>query len=327
MMTFSDQYAEYRRRVNDRLSLIAADSKPGSLYEPTRYVLNGGGKRIRAILVMLAAEGVGGTAKEALDAGCAVEILHNFTLVHDDIMDNADTRRGRPTVHAQWDAGTAILVGDVMIGLAHALLLSNPLSSSLDIARAFTGGIIDVCEGQAVDREFEQRRSVTLDEYLDMISMKTGRLVETAAEIGGIVGGGNAEQIQALKAYARNIGLGFQIQDDLLDIIAEEGEFGKKIGGDVVEGKKTYLFIRADQVAVSEGHRRLLDAFIEHRGLPSERVADVRRMYECLNVIEDARNAVRGHIEQAQQELLRLPHSTARDMLTWFANMLMNRTA
>jgi len=326
IMTESEQYAELKETVNARLAGIAVDAEPRSLYEPTAYVLRAGGKRVRAVLVILAAQAVGGRASDAVDAGVAVEILHNFTLVHDDIMDRATTRRGRATVHTRWDEGTAILVGDVMIGIAHQVLLAKEPPQSVRVMRSFTRGVIDVCEGQSLDREFEARRRVSIDEYLHMISMKTGRLVEMAAEIGGIVGGGSVDEIDALVLFARNIGLAFQIQDDLLDIVADQAEFGKQIGGDIIEGKKTYLFVRADAMAALDEDRSLLEEFVSKRGLPLERVVEIRALYERLGVLAEARAQVRDRVQAAITHLARLKPSPARQMLAWFAEMLMNRT-
>lgn len=326
-MDFRQHYLTCKQLVDDRLGELVVGRQPASLYEPTRYVLAGGGKRIRATLVMLAAEAVGGTAEAALDAGIAVEVLHNFTLVHDDIMDRADTRRGRHTVHTKWDEGTAILTGDVMIGLAYKVLLDNAPARLAEVLDAFSRGIIDVCEGQALDKEFELRRDVTLDDYLYMIAMKTGRLAEMAAEVGGAVGGGSAGQIDGLRAYARHLGQAFQIQDDLLDITADEEALGKRIGGDVVEGKRTYLLVQALARVGNGNDRALLDRLIENKGLPAGEVLAVRDLYKRHGVIDAAREDVRSYIERAKQDLSALPDAPAREMLVWFADMLMNRNS
>ncbi|HVZ38868.1 MAG TPA: polyprenyl synthetase family protein [Candidatus Kapabacteria bacterium] len=326
-MDFESHYLSYKQLVDERLQSLIGRSQPASLYEPTHYVLSGGGKRIRAILVMLAAEAVGGSGPAALDAGVGVEILHNFTLVHDDIMDSAATRRGRATVHTRWDEGTAILVGDVMIGLAHKTLLATQRPPHLvEVLLAFTQGIIDVCEGQSLDREFELRHDVTLDDYMHMIGMKTGRLVETAAEVGGWIGDGTAEQIAGLRAYARHIGQAFQIQDDLLDITAKEAELGKKLGGDVIEGKKTYLLVRALERVHDGADRELLETLLANKGLPESRIPEMRDLYERHGILDAARADVADAIEAAKRDLRVLADTPARDMLVWFAHMLMNRS-
>jgi len=324
-MNFKQHYFQYRKLIDERLAGIARKAEPRTLYEPTRYVFDGGGKRIRGVLVMLAAEAVGGSGQDALGAGAGVEILHNFTLVHDDIMDRAETRRGRQTVHRRWDEGVAILVGDVMIGLAQIALLESRPPHLPEIVMAFARGIIDVCEGQTLDREFESHDGVTLDDYMHMIAMKTGRLLETAAEVGGLAGDGTPEQIEALRSYARHLGQAFQIQDDLLDIVAEEAELGKRIGGDVIEGKKTYLVVRALERAESDDDRKLLRTFLDDRGLPPERIGEMLDLYRRTGVLDAAREDVRSYIGRAAADLEALPATPERDMLAWFAEMLMNR--
>jgi geranylgeranyl diphosphate synthase type II len=326
-MDFRQKYLDYRQLIDDRLGQIAAGRQPAALYEPTHYALVGRGKRIRAALVMLAAEAVGGQGHAALDAGVAVEMLHAFTLVHDDIMDSAATRRGRQTIHTKWDDGTAILAGDVMIGLAYKLVLDDPPPQLTGVLDALSRGIIDVCEGQALDQEFEGRNDVSLDDYLHMITMKTGRLVEMAAEVGGLIGGGSAAQIEGLRAYARHLGQAFQIQDDLLDITADEETLGKRIGGDVIEGKRTYLLVKAIELVRDGADRRLIDRLLEERGLPEDQVAAMRDLYARNGILEAAQADVRTYIERGLADLAPLPASSGREMLVWFAEMVMNRNS
>lgn len=325
-MTFSDLYNELRGAVDDRLIEISSVISPSSLAEPVAYILTAGGKRVRPILTMLAAEVVGASWREALGHAVAVEVLHNFTLVHDDIMDRARTRRGRPTVHTRWDESTAILAGDVMIGMAQQQLLVNASVDAHASAQAFADGHVGVCEGQALDRDFETLEEVTLDDYIAMITMKTAKLLEVSAELGGICGGASERDIQALKAFARHLGIAFQIQDDLLDIEADEAAFGKTIGGDVVEGKKTCLFVLADMRANDDGDRRRIQEFKERRGLPKERVAEMRDMYRRLGVIDDTRAMVAEQTQRSAAELAHFMDSEARSFLTDFTGMLLNRT-
>lgn len=326
-MNFQQQYESYKALVDQGLADLVANRAPASLYVPTEHVLQSGGKRMRAVLVMLACDAVRGNGAEALNAGLAVEVLHNFTLVHDDIMDAADTRRGRATVHKKWDQGTAILVGDVMIGLAQLLLLKNPTGSCTAMLDAFARGIIDVCEGQALDCEFERRNDVTVEEYLHMIAMKTGRLAEMAAEIGGYAGNGTPEQIQALQAYARNIGIAFQIQDDLLDLTADEATLGKQIGRDIIEGKRTFLVVEAIAKELSGEDRALLEKLLNGPGLTEEEIPDARAMFERNGITETAATKVGVWSNKATECLSVLPDTPARDMLHWFAAMLMHRNS
>lgn len=317
----------YKTLIDERLRRFGERTEPQSLYEPTNYVLGGGGKRVRGVLVLLAADAVGGSAAAVVDAGAAVETLHNFTLVHDDIMDRAETRRGRPTVHTRWDEGTAILAGDVMIGLAYEAVLRSDLERRIEILDALNRGVIDVCEGQALDCELAKRVSVTLEDYLHMIAMKTARLAETAAEVGAIAGGGSAEQVAALRSYARNLGLAFQIQDDILDITAEQAAFGKRIGGDIVEGKRTYLLVRALETVTRGADRVLLDWLVNEGGLPESEVRTMRELYERNGLVDEAHDAVRRYTERAAADIASLPDAASRDALLDFAELLLERNS
>ena len=320
-------FDRYKNLIDERLRRFAERSEPQSLYEPTHYVLAGGGKRVRGVLTLLAADAVGGNGADAVDAGAAVETLHNFTLVHDDIMDSAETRRGRQTVHTRWDSATAILAGDVMIGLAYQAVLQSALDRKLEILDALSRGLIDVCEGQALDCELARKASVTLDEYLHMIAMKTARLAETAAEVGAIAGGGSPGQVAALRSYARNIGLAFQIQDDLLDITAESAAFGKRIGGDVIEGKRTYLLVRALELVRDGDDRALIDRLIAGNGLSESEVPAMRELYERHGLLDDARGAIEEYTARALRDVTTLPGSGAQEALTRFAELLLERNS
>ncbi|MEX0602718.1 MAG: polyprenyl synthetase family protein, partial [Bacteroidota bacterium] len=201
MEDFERQYHGYRERIDRYLVESVDHHQPKSLYAPLRYVLSGGGKRIRPLLVLLSCEAGGGASDDALHAAAAIEILHNFTLVHDDIMDNASSRRGRKTVHTKWDTNVAILVGDELLAIAYRTLLKTPSPRIRDIAAVFTEGVVEVCEGQAYDKEYERRSSVSVEEYLVMIKKKTGKMVAVSTEIGGLIGGMSAGHLEALRTY------------------------------------------------------------------------------------------------------------------------------
>lgn len=326
MEPFKEKYQHYKRIVERHLSSCIQKYEPRTLYEPVKYVLSGGGKRIRPLLVILSCEAVGGTIDRAMHAAVAIEVLHNFTLVHDDIMDNASSRRGRATVHTKWDNNTAILVGDELVALAYRELLRTRSPYIARVADIFTEGVVEVCEGQMFDKEFESRKDVTLAEYLLMIGKKTGKMVSVASEIGAVIGGGAGKEILALTQYGRNIGRAFQIQDDLLDIIADEKKFGKTIGGDVVEGKKTYLLIQA-YARAKGADRSMLRRIITMGGTSKRNVPAVRGIYERTGAIDMARGAVAKHIQNANRQLANLRKSEARDMLAWFSEMLLNRNS
>lgn len=325
MHDYTERYLSLKREIDQRLFTVIDREKPKSLYQPAQYILEGGGKRIRPILVLLACEAVGGKVEDAYDAGVAVEILHNFTLVHDDIMDNATHRRGRATVHTHWDTNTAILVGDELIGIAYKTFLKTNHGDIREMIRVFTDGMIEVCEGQSFDKEFEARSIISEDEYLMMIEKKTGRLVSISAEVGALIGCANQEHKLALKRYASLIGRAFQIQDDLLDVIADAHEFGKPIGGDIVEGKKSYLLVHALNCARGEDVS-FLKSIAEKRNRDDNIVNHVREIYSRLGVLDRAKEQVRCDTDAALTELNALPETQAREMLAWFAEMLLRRS-
>jgi len=324
-MNHEQRYLHYKALIDRRLKRFARQQEPRSLYEPLTYILRGGGKRIRPLVLLLSCEAVGGIVRDALPAGVAIEILHNFTLVHDDIMDNAASRRGRPTVHTKWDANVAILVGDELLGLAYRALLKTKSRNIQEIAKVFTEGVVEVCEGQAYDKEFETRRAIRVDEYLLMIEKKTAKMVAVAAEIGALIGNGTEASIRALRRYGEHIGRAFQIQDDLLDIVANERELGKAVGGDLVEGKKTFLLLEALQRARGK-EKKMLHAMVRNEGIPRRLVPEYRRIYQQTGAIEAARRRTGHEIAQAKKELRRLPASDARAMLVWLTDMLLHRT-
>jgi geranylgeranyl diphosphate synthase, type II len=321
----AQQYDKYRHLVERSLSGFVRERVPRSLYEPLKYVLEGGGKRIRPVLLLLSCEAVGGDPKRALYAGTAIEILHNFTLVHDDIMDHAASRRGRQTVHTRWDSNVAILVGDELLALAYRALLKTSSPNIQEIAKIFTEGVVEVCEGQAYDKEFETQSSVGVKDYVLMIDKKTAKMVAVAAEIGGLVGNGRRSSILALRRYGEYVGRAFQIQDDLLDIIGNEKELGKAVGGDLVEGKKTFLLLEALRVARG-GDRKLLLDVVRNQGVSRRLIPAYRRIYAETGAIAVARCRIEEDITRAKWELRKLPASRAQVMLAWFADMLLNRT-
>lgn len=324
MNSFDKKYRKYRTIIDEKLKQSIRKNEPVSLYDPMKYVLSAPGKRIRPLLILLSCEAVGGTMNQALNAAVAIEVLHNFTLVHDDIMDNAPSRRGRATVHVKWDESTAILVGDELVALAYRELLRTKSRAIAQVADVFTEGVVEVCEGQSFDKEFESLNDVSLDDYLLMISKKTGKLFSVSSEIGALIGGGTERETNALRTYGKSIGRAFQIQDDLLDIVADEKEFGKKIGGDILEGKKTFLLIQAYERA-SGGDKKLLRTVFNKTGITSKHIPLIKEIYERLGVIETAKQWIERDIRQANLQLQKLRDTPARSMLYWFSEMVLNR--
>lgn len=305
--------AELRARIAEGLPSAVAGTSPEGLYAPMRYALDAGGKRVRPLLTLLAAD-LYGAADDALPAALAVEVFHTFTLVHDDIMDAAPTRRGRPTVHTRWDVPTAILAGDLLLGEAYRLVAETPRGDLQAMLATWTDAVRRLCEGQALDMAFETDDAVTLDAYVDMIDRKTGALLACALDLGGLVGGAGEDDRTALRDLGLAVGRAFQIQDDLLDLTADSAEWGKAVGGDVMEGKKTYLMLRAIDVATGED-ATVLRALVAAKGCVPAAVADVRARMDRLGVLADARTAVADWTARAADALGRLPAGPARDAL------------
>ena len=318
-------YEAERKKINKILSVSVKNRKPASLYEPGSYILNSGGKRLRPLLVLLSAKAVGGEFRNCYNAAAAVEMLHNFTLVHDDIMDNADKRRGRLTLHKKFDHNTAILAGDSLLSIAYEYLLKDCNGNAKEVISSFTRGLIEVCEGQSLDTDFESRKNVALSEYITMIKKKTAAMAEMCCRIGALLGGGTKSQVNALGNYGLNLGIAFQIQDDLLDISADEKEFGKTIGGDLVEGKKTFLFLEALEKSRGEYRKKLLRV-IDQKGIRRNQVSSYKMIYEKLGVLDDARREIRAYTQKALRSVNLLDEENKK-IFKWLADSLIHRTS
>lgn len=275
-------------------------SEPPGLYAPIRYILEDGGKRIRPLLCLLSADLCGGRVREALPAAVAVEVFHNFTLLHDDIMDRAPMRRGRPTVHLKWSENSAILSGDAMLILAYQILASGNYGGLLpELLAVFNRAAMEVCQGQQYDMEFEvSDRPVSREEYIGMIRLKTSVLLAAALEMGAIVGGASPAERRALYDFGVNLGLAFQIQDDLLDTYGDAETFGKTIGGDIAVGKKTFLHIAAMAAASAEQRAAILAP-----GDMDEKLPRVRAIYDALGVRSAAEAAIEDYFSRALASL------------------------
>jgi geranylgeranyl diphosphate synthase type II len=334
------EIAKWRREAERTILRLPTGVGAKALDDGCRYILRGGGKRIRAVLVLLACRAVGGASRRALPAAAAVEVMHNFTLVHDDVIDRAPTRRGRPTVHTKWDVNTAILVGDVLLGDAYLSLAAVRGADHQRLCMLFTRGLLEVCDGQAYDIAFEQRDDVTVRQYFSMIEKKTGALIAAATELGGVIGGGTKRQTDALRRFGLRLGRAFQVQDDLLDISADPDAFGKTIGGDVLEGKRTYLLLRAVEKTTGDD-RAMVDRVLRRQGAdglwrdaggqvtPEGRavVTAMARLYEHHGILDDARALVRRNTRDALEALDALPASPARRALAVLADDLTTRLA
>lgn len=305
--------------INAEIGKLDWSREPKGLYEPIGYTLAAGGKRVRPRLAILAAQLFGGKVEDVLPAALALEVFHNFTLLHDDVMDKATVRRGRPTVHVKWNENTAILSGDQMMIEAYKLLSQVPEKKLAKTLRLFNKMATEICEGQQYDVDFESRDDVTIPEYMEMIRLKTSVLLATALQIGAYIGYANDEQQKKIYEYGIHVGLAFQIQDDMLDCYGDEATFGKAIGGDIAENKKTYLWL----TAAAKGAKDELAMRIESR---EERFKRVMAVYKRLRVKAAAQKEIAKQTDAALACLEDLPQNEYTKQLRDLARKLAERS-
>lgn len=311
--------------INQEVLQLDWYREPYGLYEPIEYTLAAGGKRIRPQLAMIASQLFGGKDEDVLPAALALEVFHNFTLLHDDVMDHADVRRGRPTVHVKWNANTAILSGDQMLIEAYKLLAGVPkekLSQCLDM---FNKMATEICEGQQYDVDFEAKEMVSETEYLMMIGKKTAVLLATALQMGAYIAGASQDEQETLALFGTSIGLAFQIQDDILDVWGDPATFGKAIGGDISCNKKTYVTIIAEKIADEESRKELQHWYSQTLSDNTEKIARVKAIYERLGVRELCERSVRVRTQAAHISLDSLPQNAATQQLRQLADKLHSR--
>ncbi len=308
------------------LAQIQLPEEPQRLYEPIIYSMSGGGKRIRPALLLLCCEAFGGRVQDALPAAAAVEMFHNFTLLHDDIMDNAAVRRGKASVPARWGENVAILSGDAMMIYAYQLLRQVPEPKIARIMEIFTSMALQVCEGQQYDMDFESRRKVSVVEYMHMIELKTSVLLGGAAMIGATLGEASEEDCRKIYRYALELGLAFQLQDDMLDSYGTEKELGKKIGGDILEGKKTCLMLHAMSRAAEKDREILRNTYCDAALTDDEKIARVKEVYDRYDVPRTVNQQISLRFERALSILDTLDIAAERtEHLRVFARNLMGR--
>ncbi len=320
-----DFIASYTGIIEKEIQTLDYPASPETLYLPLRYILESNGKRIRPILVLMACGLCGKNPDKAIPAGVAVELIHNFTLLHDDIMDQAVSRRGKDTVHIKWNVATAILAGDGMF--TQALLQLHRLPDSVDfklLNKIFLEGINKVCEGQALDMEFGDRLDVTVDEYLTMIYGKTAALIKVSLQMGGIVAEASNETTDRLGELGASLGVAFQIQDDLLDVLADPEKFGKKRGGDISEGKKTFLMVKTLECC-TEKERMWLIGKLSDRPMQQDDVQTVIDLYENYGIIESAHTLMDHYYKKASDILNGFADSSYKRDLQQLINYLRNR--
>ena len=315
--------------INKEILNLDWDREPYGLYEPIEYTLAAGGKRVRPQLAMIASQLFGGKDEEVLPAALALEVFHNFTLLHDDVMDKADVRRGRPTVHVKWNENTAILSGDQMLIEAYKLLSGVPADKLPKVLQLFNKMATEICEGQQYDVDFESQEHVTIDEYLKMIRLKTSVLLANALQTGAYIAGADEQAQEALYQFGINIGLAFQIQDDILDVWGDPKTFGKAVGGDISCNKKTFVYLEAmrrlGDEAMSLEARELKHLYSQVLDDNTEKIAAVKEIFEQLDVRSACEKVVEDYTQKALALLDLLPQNAATEQLRQLANKLTTR--
>lgn len=317
------QYQEFISTYLEEQTIL---KEPKNLYEPIDYILGLGGKRIRPVLTLMTAEIFGAAYQKALPAALAVEVFHNFSLVHDDIMDDAPLRRGKETVHEKWNLNTGILSGDAMIILAYQYFERYEPRIFRDLAKLFSKTAIEVCEGQQWDVDFENREDVTIPEYLKMIQYKTAVLVAAAMKMGAIIAETSEENCELIYEFGLNLGLAFQLQDDYLDAFGDPETFGKQVGGDIIENKKTYLYLKAQEFATATQKEELMHLFSIHPEDNSEKINSVKQIFNATGASELTQKAIQEFTLKAFETLQKINiDNEKKEILKSFGENLMGR--
>ncbi len=320
--------SSYQDQVEKIIKGKSFGANPKELYEPISYIMSLGGKRLRPVLVLMACDFFGGDSSKALHPALAIELFHNFTLVHDDLMDNAPLRRSQQTVHEKWNNNIAILSGDAMMVRAYQEICKSDIANLSRLLEIFSDTAVKVCEGQQYDMNYEILPKVSIAQYLKMIELKTAVLLGGALKIGALVGGAKEEDAQRLYDFGKHIGIAFQLQDDILDVFADVEKFGKQKGGDIIANKKTYLLLKA--IELSEGNRYMKEELQQWINAPQfdakEKVDAVTNIYNFLNVKELARVEMKKHFDLALTFLSDIPvEESKKQNLIAFADSLMMR--
>jgi geranylgeranyl diphosphate synthase type II len=321
------QVAELQSLFKTYLDENQFHQKPEGLYEPINYILSLGGKRIRPVLLLMGCNLFNDNIAQALPASFAIEIFHNFSLLHDDIMDEAPLRRGKPTVHIKYNQNTGILSGDVMLVYAYEffLQLDDKLKIPI-IIKTFNKVAIEVCEGQQYDMDFETRNDVTIDEYIKMIELKTSVLIAGGLKIGAIIGGSSEEDANHLYEFGRNIGIAFQLQDDILDTFGDPEKFGKKVGGDIVQNKKTFLVLKALELGNDEQCDKLSALMSIDSEDENVKIEAVKSIFNELQIREAAEQLMESYLELAFDHLSAVNVvEEKKEVLIKLSNELMGR--
>ncbi|MBC3758125.1 polyprenyl synthetase family protein [Hyunsoonleella sp. SJ7] len=318
---------KYQQEFIAYLKAYSTEKEPKNLYEPISYILRLGGKRLRPVLTLMTADVFNGNYKEALNAALSVEVFHNFSLVHDDIMDDAPLRRGQQTVHEKWDVNTGILSGDAMLILAYQLFENYEPETFQALAKLFSKTALEVCEGQQYDVDFETRNDVTIPEYLKMIEYKTAVLVGAAMKMGAIVAETSEADQNHIYQFGKNLGIAFQLQDDYLDAFGDPKTFGKQVGGDIIENKKTYLYLKALEFSSDEDKIKLTELFSTALKDSEAKVDIVKKIFVDSGSADATKQAIADYTSLAFSGLEPLNISDEKKaILKGFGTNLMNRT-
>lgn len=318
---------KYQHEFIEYLKHYSIVKEPKNLYEPIQYILGLGGKRLRPVLTLMTAELFDIDYKKALNAALSIEVFHNFSLVHDDIMDDAPLRRKKQTVHEKWDVNTGILSGDAMLIMAYQLFENYEATTFQDLAKLFSKTALEVCEGQQYDVDFETRDDVTIPEYLKMIEYKTAVLVGAAMKMGAIVAEASEADQKSIYEFGKNLGIAFQLQDDYLDAFGNPETFGKQVGGDIIENKKTYLYLKAIEFSEAGSKAKLQTLFSSNPEDPTTKIETVKQAFTSSGSVEATKQAIENYTMKAFSVLESLNVSNdKKDLLKAFGNSLMNRT-
>lgn len=317
---------EYQEIILDHFNSLAVEKEPKNLYEPIQYILGLGGKRMRPVLTLMTAEIFDCDYNKALQAATAVEVFHNFSLIHDDIMDDAPLRRGNTTVHEKWNINTGILSGDAMLILAYQHFEDYNPAIFRDLAILFSKTALEVCEGQQYDVDYETRDDVTIAEYLKMIEYKTAVLVGAAMKMGAIVAQTSKENAELIYDFGLNLGIAFQLQDDYLDAFGNPETFGKQIGGDIIENKKTFLYLKALEFGNKDEKEQLMNLFSIQPEDNSDKIETVKTIFNASGSSKATQEAIKNYTQKAFETLEKMNISLDKKQILYvFGEKLMNR--
>jgi len=318
--------SQYHQMFTDHIEKYTISAIPENLYAPVNYILSLEGKRIRPILTLISTDIFSGSLKKALNAALAGEVFHNFSLVHDDIMDSADLRRGNTTVHKKWDNSTAILSGDVMLILAYQIFENYEPNIFVPMATLFSKTAIKVCEGQQLDIDFEKKQEISFDEYLLMITYKTAELIGVAMKMGAIIANATTADQEKIYEFGKNLGIAFQLQDDYLDCFGNENDFGKKIGGDIIGKKKTFLYIKTLELISGDEKSNFISLYNSPYDNSKDKITLVKDMYNKYNIENEIAVEIQKYTDSAFQilESLKLPKEK-NEFLKNIGNLLVQR--